>query len=176
MIDDADVSETSAPRRSTSCQSATPLDSCYCGMFSFRTYAETVSGRCIAKRCVAALQGREASRSDRSKTTVRSASAQTRRQSSPTSIMPVRSQKRTGAGLAMTWPRPPATSAVDATSAPGLGSPLPHLRRNSAHSCGSQRAVSTRAGAAAEERGEHKRQLDVYMPPAHRVSLSALLR
>ena len=57
---------------------------------------------------------------------------------------------------------------------------MPHLRRNSAHSCprlaegGIYHYVRVRT--AAEERGEHKRQLDVYMPPAHRVSPSALLR
>ena len=92
--------------------------------------------RCIAKRCVAALQGREASRSDRSKTTVRSTSAQTRRQSSPTSIMPVRSRKRTGAGLAMTWPRPLPHRQW-----------TPHLHRDWAHPC--HICAGTRLTAAA---------------------------
>ena len=55
---------------------------------------------------------------------------------------------------------------------------MPHLRRNSAHSCprlAEGGICYVRVRTAAEERGEHKRQLDVYMPPAHRVSLSALL-
>ena len=118
-----------------------------------------LSHRCIAKRCVAALQGREASRSDRSKTTVRSTSAQTRRQSSPTSIMPVFARGNVESVREQRM-RSPLPYLLRSWARYGLASPPCHIgsgrhicagtRLTAAH--GSLRSVSAPCGCALLQR------------------------